>query len=153
MNKLLIAAALIAVGVPALAQEHQKMTVFKAEELTYKPNPMFPAGATTIKLLGDPAKPEFFILRTIFPPNYQVPPHTHTALETVTIISGAMGNAMGDKFDKSKGEILKAGSIFILPAGHMHYVWTNDEQVIVQVAGVGPFGINYVNPADDPRKK
>jgi hypothetical protein len=33
-----------------------------------------------------------------------------------------------------------------------HFGWTKDETV-VQVHGVGPWGVTYVNPADDPRKK
>src|SRR6266516_2325396 len=33
-----------------------------------------------------------------------------------------------------------------------HFVVFNEETVI-QVHGVGPWAINYVNPADDPRKK
>jgi hypothetical protein len=33
-----------------------------------------------------------------------------------------------------------------------HYLWT-DQAAVVQVHGIGPWGINYVNPADDPRKK
>jgi hypothetical protein len=33
-----------------------------------------------------------------------------------------------------------------------HYALTQEE-VIVQVHGVGAWGITYVNPADDPRKK
>ncbi len=159
MKKVLIATALMVIAPAAMSQDAHKstsiseMTVFKTEELKSVPNPMFPKGAVTVRLLGDPSKAEFLILRTIFPANYHVPPHTHPVLETVTIISGRMKNAMGDKFDPQKGEILKAGAMFVLPAGHTHYVWTNDEEVIVQVAGVGPFGINYVNPADDPRKK
>jgi hypothetical protein len=33
-----------------------------------------------------------------------------------------------------------------------HYVWVAEE-TIVQVHGLGPLDISYVNPADDPRKK
>jgi hypothetical protein len=33
-----------------------------------------------------------------------------------------------------------------------HFLWTKEE-AITQVHGVGPWAINYVNPADDPRKK
>jgi len=29
----------------------------------------------------------------------------------------------------------------------------DNEETILQVHGVGPWAINYVNPADDPRKK
>jgi len=49
--------------------------------------------------------------------------------------------------------MLKAGSLFALPANHAHYVWTGDEEVIVQIEATGPWGITYINPADDPRKK
>jgi hypothetical protein len=31
-----------------------------------------------------------------------------------------------------------------------HFAWTKGE-TIIQVHGVGPWGINYLNPADDPR--
>jgi hypothetical protein len=33
-----------------------------------------------------------------------------------------------------------------------HFAWTKDE-TIVQVRGIGPSGVTYVNPADDPGKK
>lgn len=39
-----------------------------------------------------------------------------------------------------------------MPAKTQHYAFTNEETVI-QLHGVGPWAINYVNPADDPRKK
>src|SRR5262249_3468968 len=37
------------------------------------------------------------------------------------------------------------------PAKHAHYAWTGNEEGILQVQFVGPGGIDYVNPADDPR--
>jgi hypothetical protein len=33
-----------------------------------------------------------------------------------------------------------------------HFGWTAEE-TIVQLHGVGPWGVTYVNPADDPRNK
>jgi hypothetical protein len=38
----------------------------------------------------------------------------------------------------------------MLPEGEAHYVWTQGE-TIVQLHGIGPWGITYINPADDPR--
>ena len=38
-----------------------------------------------------------------------------------------------------------------MPKGMHHYGWTTEEAVI-QGNGVGPAGITYINPADDPRK-
>jgi hypothetical protein len=37
------------------------------------------------------------------------------------------------------------------PTTH-HFLWTAEEAT-VQVHGVGPIAITYVNPADDPRTK
>ena len=41
---------------------------------------------------------------------------------------------------------------FTMEANTNHFAWTTEE-TIVQLNGVGPWGITYVNPADDPRKK
>lgn len=35
----------------------------------------------------------------------------------------------------------------------MHHFAVTKGATILQVHGIGPFEINYVNPADDPRKK
>jgi hypothetical protein len=60
---------------------------------------------------------------------------------------------MGDKLDESKPSIaLQPGGYAIAPAGMHHYGWTTGE-VVLQINGNGPFGITYVNPADDPSKK
>jgi hypothetical protein len=58
---------------------------------------------------------------------------------------------MGD--DLEKGVMLKPGSLLVLPANHIHRVWTTDEEVIIQLTFTGPFDITFINPADDPRKK
>jgi hypothetical protein len=52
----------------------------------------------------------------------------------------------------------KAGSLVqgwgaVHPAKHPHYAWTGNEEAVLQVQFVGPGGIDYINPADDPRKK
>lgn len=126
--------------------------MIKSDELTWREHPIF-KGAQTVILIGDPAKPETIVQRVKFPPNYKVPPHTHPYAEVVTVISGTFGNAMGEKFDPSKGEMLKAGSVFALPAKHPHYVWTTNEETVLQLHFTGPGGIDFINPADDPRKK
>ena len=93
------------------------------------------------------------MIRFKFPKNSVIPPHTHSADENVTVLSGSIWHAMGEKFDKSKGSDLQAGGFVYLPAAMPHYLWTAAEPVEVQVTGTGPFGLNFVNPADDPSKK
>jgi len=102
--------------------------------------------------LGIAHESQFQGLGIRFPPNYHVPPHTHPYAEFGTVISGSFGVGMGEKLEK-KGELSKPGSFWMHPARHAHYGWTGNEEVIMQIQFIGPGGIDYVNPADDPRKK
>jgi hypothetical protein len=40
-----------------------------------------------------------------------------------------------------------------VPPNHPHYAWVGGSETIVQVHGVGPTDLLFVNPEDDPRKK
>jgi len=154
MKRLLVVAAVIAVVGSASAQDVMKVTLVKPDSLTWKDNPNIPKGGQVAVLVGDPTKAgEVIVQRVKLPANYKVPPHTHPYAETVTVISGSVGFGMGEKFDATKGEMVKAGALFAQPAKHAHYVWTGKEGAILQVQFVGPGGIDYINPADDPRKK
>ena len=152
MKKLLILVGLIALAGSALAKSAMMGIVVKPDALTWKDSPALPKGAQFATILGDPTKAEMVVQRVKFPPNYQIPPHTHPFVEIATVISGTYGTGEGEKLEK-KGELLKAGSLFTHPAKHPHYAWTGNEEAIVQVQFVGPGGIDYINPADDPRNK
>jgi quercetin dioxygenase-like cupin family protein len=149
MKKLLFSAAVIALAGSALAQTAHK--VVRVEDVRWIDDSLF-KGAKTAILVGDPTKAEVIVLRNKFPPHYRIPPHTHPYAEVVTVLTGSYGNNFGDKFEP-KGEMLKPGSLFVLPANHAHYTWTGDEETILQVQFVGPRDIHFVDPADDPRKK
>ncbi|WP_176721864.1 hypothetical protein [Bradyrhizobium sp. LMTR 3] len=45
----------------------------------------------------------------------------------------------------------EAGRIVGVTGKHAHCAWTGNEEAVLQVQFTGP-GIDYVNPADDPRK-
>src|SRR6516165_8100241 len=102
--------ALIALAGVALAEGAIKVTTVTPDALTWKDNPNIPKGGQFAILLGDPTKAgDVIVQRVKFPPNYQVPPHTHPYAETVTVISGSLGFGEGEKFD-NKGELLKPGA-------------------------------------------
>lgn len=130
-----------------------KMESFTPETVQWNDEPILPKGAKSVVLVGDPNKAEVFIAWLKFPSNYPIPPHIHPFTEAITVLRGELGNGMGEIFDTNKGEMLKTGSSFVLPAGHTHYVWTTDEETIVQLIATGPWGITYTNPNDDPRRK
>jgi quercetin dioxygenase-like cupin family protein len=149
MKKLFVAAAVIALAGSALAQTAHK--VVRVEEVTWIDDPLF-KGTKTAILVGDPTKAEVIVLRVKFPPHYRVPPHTHPYAEVVTVLTGSYGNNFGEKFEPT-GEMMKPGSLFVLPAKHAHYTWTGDKETILQIQFTGPRSIDFIDPADDPRKK
>lgn len=93
-----------------------------------------------------------FMIRVKFPADYKVPAHWHPTTEHVTVLSGTFHMGLGDKLDPSKTTALSTGSVSIMPAKTNHFAWTKEETV-VQVHGIGPFAVTYVDPGDDPRKK
>ena len=119
----------------------------------WKPVPSLPAGAQIAVLEGappfGPGKGFAFLLK--FPKNYKIPPHTHLVTERVTVLSGSLSFGHGEKWDNKELKELKAGGVVIVPSGHAHFVQTKSDTV-VHLQGVGPWGINYIDPKDDPRK-
>jgi quercetin dioxygenase-like cupin family protein len=148
------AAAMTAPGATAIAQDTTTAHSIPADApLKWAPSAVLPKGAEGAVLIGDPTKTgDIVVVRTKFPANYEVPAHTHPFTETITVISGSVGFGMGEKIDKT-ALMAKPGAIFLNPANHAHTVWTGDEPAIIQVQYIGPGGIAFVNPADDPRKK
>ena len=86
------------------------------------------------------------------PDGYTVPPHTHPTDEHLTVIQGTILMGMGAKFDRAKLRELPAGSYVRLPKGEAHFNLYKGE-TIIQLHGIGPYDIHYVNPADDPSRK
>jgi ketosteroid isomerase-like protein len=113
--------------------------------------PFLPKGAKLAVLVGDPGKPEAFTVRLQMPDGYKIPPHTHPTDEHVTVLSGTFRAAMGEKWDDKALGDFAPGSYANMAASMPHYAAAKGATV-VQVHGVGPFVVNYVNPADDPSK-
>jgi len=112
--------------------------------------PSLPSGAKFAVLEGDLTKEGMFVIRVRLPDGYHVPAHTHPKPERVTVIQGTLKLAMGDNPKLADARVLPAGSYGVWPPGMVHAVWTQGE-TILQFHGIGPWAINYVNPADDPR--
>ena len=131
------------------AGDHSMVT---PSELKWAPVPSLPAGAQIAIIQGPMNEAKPFTARLKLPANYRIPAHSHPAIEHVTVISGKFNMGTGDKLDDSKTTGLLPGSVAIMQIGTNHFAWTSEETV-VQLHGVGPWDVKYVNPADDPRKK
>jgi len=122
------------------------------QELVWSSIASLPKGAEIAMIEGPLNEAKPFIIRLKFPAGYRLPAHSHPAIEHVTVISGQFFMGVGDQLDPRQGHGLVPGSVAIMQPGVNHFAYT-EEPTIVQVHGVGPWGLNYVNPADDPRKK
>jgi len=112
--------------------------------------PTLPAGAKLAVLNGDPGKPGPFVMRLMMPAGYVIAPHWHTLAEQLTVISGTFYIGMGDKTDRAEAHALTAGGFHYLPGTAHHYAFVK-QATVVQVEGIGPFDINYLDPRDDPQ--
>ena len=150
-----LALALGTLAVPvAIGQHHGGAghTMVLPSELKWAPVPSLPPGAQIAVIEGPLNQAVPITARIKFPANYRLPAHTHPVIEHVTVISGTFHMGTGDKLDTGKTMALTPGAFAIMQPGTQHFAWTADE-TIVQVHSVGPWGIEYVNPADDPRNK
>jgi quercetin dioxygenase-like cupin family protein len=94
-----------------------------------------------VNLVGDPSKPGPYVIRIRFAPGQMSKPHFHDQDRLVTVIKGTWWIALGpeaDVFDPSKTTPVKAGTFVKHPAGAHHYDGAKDEEVIVQIIGMGP---------------
>lgn len=114
--------------------------------------PGLPEGGKFTVVSGDPSQPGPFVLRAELPAGYRIGTHWHPTTENVTVLSGTITMNMGDKDDPATRTDVGAGGYVVLPA-EMRHTFATKTNASIQVHGMGPFGITYVNPADDPRNK
>jgi len=127
-------------------------TMATPADLKWADIPSLPPGAKIAVIEGPLTEAGPVTFRLKLPADYKLPAHWHPAIEHVTVISGTANMGVGDKLDMKKTKPLPVGSVAIMQPKTNHFLWTKQETV-VQVHGIGPWGITYVNPADDPRKK
>lgn len=127
--------------------------IFLPQDIKWQDAPdSLPKGAQLAVLEGNPSEAGPFTMRIKMPANYRIPPHWHPIIEHVTIISGTLYIGMGDKFDEKLAKKLPMGS-FAFMAPEMHHFAFTHTPAIIQLHGMGPWGITYVNSQDDPRNQ
>ncbi len=127
--------------------------LFVPSEVAWKDAPAsLPPGAKMAILEGDPTKEGFFTMRLQLPDGYRVAPHWHPKTERLTVIAGTVHLGIGDRFDDKATRPLPAGTYSSMPPKMAHFAWMEGD-VILQLSSIGPWGVIYVNSADDPRLK
>lgn len=147
----LILAGIMLFGTAAVAQ-HQHVAL-GPDDITWGDGPpTIPPGAKMAVLQGNPGQAGPFTVRLKLPADYKIAPHWHPIDDSVTVISGTVYFGSGEKFNTAELKAYPAGSFWLTPAKSPHFVWSKNESII-QVQGIGPNAITYIDSADDPRKK
>jgi quercetin dioxygenase-like cupin family protein len=135
----------------ATAEEAPRHKMLTPSEVAWAPAPpSLPPGASVAVLYGDPAKDGLFAMRLKFPKGYRIPPHTHPKPEIITVISGTFRLGLAGGHHAAKA--FAAGSFLSMEPGTAHFAGA-DEETVVQLNSIGPWGVTYLDPRDDPRAK
>ena len=122
-------------------------------ELKWTDAPSIGPGAKIAVIEGDFKAAGPITFRLKLPAKTRIAVHTHPMIEHVTVLAGTFYLGIGEKFEASKARAYPAGGITVIPPGMPMYAYTKEKETVIQVHGVGPWGINYLNPDDAPKKK
>lgn len=142
---LFVLLALLSVTSVALLFAQNPVVRVTPDKLKWQSNPE-DLGFSQAIVEGDPAKPGIYIIQVKFPPGVMSKPHFHGETRYATVIKGTWYTGEGDVFDPSKTVPLKPGSFMKHPAGTHHYDGSKDEEVIVQLMGMGPSTTTRMKP-------
>ena len=133
--------------------DEDRFHVIHPEEVQWKSFPSFPPAARLAVLVGDPTKPGPYLIRVRLPAGTKMMPHKHAEDRIYTVISGVFYIGLGDEFDESKLTAHGPGTVLVLPSGQAHFHWAKSGEYITQVSAIGPLGLAYIEPANDPRNR
>jgi hypothetical protein len=68
-------------------------------------------------------------------------------------MSGVFYIGLGDQFDGDKVQAYPPGSVIVLPGNTSHFHWAKSGEYVTQVTAIGPLGLEYLDPGDDPRRE
>jgi quercetin dioxygenase-like cupin family protein len=140
-----------------MLQTHQPdQGVFRSilpEDINWQSFSGFPPSMRLAVVVGHPAEPGPYVIRVKAPSGVKVMPHTHPEDRIYTIISGVFYIGLGEEFDGEKVKAYPPGTVIILPGNTPHFHWAKSGEYVTQVTAIGPLGLEYLDPADDPRRQ
>ena len=148
----LVVALALATGAWA-AEQAGGFVAVTPSELKWMDQPEIGPGAKMAVIEGNPMAAGPFTFQVKLPPHTKVAEHTHPLVEHVTVLSGTFYFATGDKFDEKKAKAYPPGSTLAIPKGTPMYAFTKDKAAVIQIHGVGPWGMDFVKPQPVTEKK
>ncbi|MDM0109648.1 cupin domain-containing protein [Variovorax sp. J22R24] len=126
------------------------MAVKRDADLAWTQVPNAP-GLERAVLYGNPAAPGPYVIRVRFAPGVMSPPHIHPEERQIVVLKGTWWVGSGPRWNRAATVPLPAGSFAVHHPGKVHYDGAKDEEVIVQISGVGPSSTKMVDEAGNTR--
>ncbi|MYJ95165.1 MAG: cupin domain-containing protein [Proteobacteria bacterium] len=136
MTRMLTALAALALTPLLVAQDSSDEFIrITPEELEWT---VRPGGSEFVYLHGDSQSEGLYVMRNKFPPGAFSAPHYHDQDRFITVISGVWYTGTDASGDREDTVPLGPGSYMMHPAGAVHYDGAIEEEVIVEIRGMGP---------------
>lgn len=144
-----VSLALAGFAVPTMSQEKKSSdsahTIVHSADLKWTP---IIKGCEIAVVEGSlDAEGQPFVARFHCSDGAKTPPHWHPSDENITVLRGVFLVGMGDSFDEAKLRPMNVGNFMMMPKEMRHFGMAKGD-MILQVHGIGPFKVTWVNPSE-----
>lgn len=106
------------------------------------PDELRPAeGERRVSLVGDPSKEGLYVIQLTWAPHTGSKPHYHDQARYIQVLKGTWyvsTGAASDVYDPDHMTAVEEGTFIYEPPGGHHYDMAKDEEVVVEIWGMGP---------------
>ena len=127
------------------------MQIVREGDIQWTPSRLIP-GAHTAVVSGNPTQPGPYVVRVKFAPGTMSPPHFHPETRYIVVLKGTWWVGSGPKWDRDATTPVPAGSLVVHHPNKIHYDGAKDEEVMLQIVGVGPSATIPVDESGQPKK-
>jgi quercetin dioxygenase-like cupin family protein len=133
--------------------DEDRFRAIRPDNIEWRMFAAYPPQVRLAVLVGDPAEPAPYTIRVRVPDDVRLMPHKHPEDRVYTVISGVFYIGLGETFDDRKLVAYAPGSVIVLPGGQPHFHWARSGEYVSQITAMGPLGLHYLDPANDPRNQ
>jgi quercetin dioxygenase-like cupin family protein len=143
--------AMLSASVCSADPDASTMAIARDADIKWSESARSP-GLSTAVVYGDPAMPGLYIVRVRFAPGVMSRPHFHPEERYIAVLKGTWWVGAGPKWDKNATTPVPAGSFVVHHANKIHYDGAKDEEVTLQITGIGPSATTPVDEAGQVAK-
>jgi quercetin dioxygenase-like cupin family protein len=112
-----------------------------------------PPGGRSVNIVGNPSQPGLYVLQITWAPGTGSRPHFHDQARYIQVLKGTWYVATGaasDAYDPDSMVPVEQGTFIYEPPGGHHYDMAKDDEVVVQIWGMGPVSSTQILQPDAP---